>query len=187
MSYKVIHVKGISDGGYDISAATAHDDWFKQIIEDAVDIDASTLTATLTARVARQDHSIEIVGGVYLSASMACNLCLVEFDYQQEIPFRFLLEPLPKGKAGKAIEDEKQEDINDSLDFSYYSSDEIDLGDLIRQHITMAQPISYTCSESCRGLCPKCGKNLNIESCECGAESDENPFSTLKGFKPRSA
>ena len=187
MSYKVIRVKDISEGGDDISAATAHDDWFKQIIEDAVELDISTLTATLTAKIARQDHSIEIMGGVYLSATMACNHCLVEFDYQQEIPFRFLMEPLPKGEAGKIIEDEEQEDINDSMDFSYYSGEEIDLGDLIRQHITMAQPISYTCNDSCRGLCPKCGKNLNIESCECESESDDNPFSSLKGFKPRSA
>ncbi|MBP5322006.1 MAG: DUF177 domain-containing protein [Kiritimatiellae bacterium] len=29
------------------------------------------------------------------------------------------------------------------------------------------------CRESCKGLCPKCGKNLNDGPCGCRAESED--------------
>ena len=30
----------------------------------------------------------------------------------------------------------------------------------------------FLCREDCKGLCPKCGKNLNLGPCGCGKETD---------------
>ncbi|MBF0504021.1 MAG: DUF177 domain-containing protein [Candidatus Omnitrophica bacterium] len=43
----------------------------------------------------------------------------------------------------------------------------IDLGEEIRQEIIMANPPKVLCKKSCKGICPKCGMNLNIEQCQC--------------------
>jgi uncharacterized protein len=43
----------------------------------------------------------------------------------------------------------------------------IDLGEEIRQEIILANPARILCSQDCKGICPKCGANLNIEKCKC--------------------
>ena len=43
----------------------------------------------------------------------------------------------------------------------------IDLGEEIRQEIIMSNPLRVLCRQGCKGICPKCGVNLNIEQCKC--------------------
>ncbi|MBF0572066.1 MAG: DUF177 domain-containing protein [Candidatus Omnitrophica bacterium] len=43
----------------------------------------------------------------------------------------------------------------------------IDLGEEIRQEIIMANPARILCNNDCKGICPKCGVNLNTEKCKC--------------------
>ena len=49
--------------------------------------------------------------------------------------------------------------------------------------LVLELPYRVLCREDCRGLCPKCGKNLNEGPCTC-QEGDEvmNPFSALKAI-----
>jgi uncharacterized protein len=47
------------------------------------------------------------------------------------------------------------------------SSEYVDLGDEIRQEIIMANPARVLCSKDCKGICPKCGSNLNKVQCKC--------------------
>ncbi len=44
----------------------------------------------------------------------------------------------------------------------------IDLNTDIRDEIILDYPIRPLCSLNCKGLCPKCGKNLNEGGCSCG-------------------
>jgi uncharacterized protein len=37
----------------------------------------------------------------------------------------------------------------------------------VREEIILEHPIRILCREDCRGLCPKCGKNLNNGACGC--------------------
>jgi len=43
----------------------------------------------------------------------------------------------------------------------------LDLTDEVRETIILAFPNYPVCRESCRGLCPRCGVNLNREKCGC--------------------
>jgi len=43
----------------------------------------------------------------------------------------------------------------------------IDLGEEIRQEMIMANPERILCKHDCKGICPKCGVNLNLEQCKC--------------------
>jgi uncharacterized protein len=47
------------------------------------------------------------------------------------------------------------------------TSEYIDLGEEIRQEIILANPAKVLCSKYCKGICPKCGANLNKEQCKC--------------------
>ena len=43
----------------------------------------------------------------------------------------------------------------------------IDLGEEIRQELILANPAKILCKTDCKGMCPGCGTNLNVEQCKC--------------------
>lgn len=59
----------------------------------------------------------------------------------------------------------------------------IDMLDEVRQSLSLALPFKPLCRPDCRGLCPRCGRNLNQDMCRCAGESAETPFAKLKQFK----
>lgn len=60
---------------------------------------------------------------------------------------------------------------------------EIDLGDVVLQHLYMNLPISFICKDDCKGLCQKCGQNLNKGECSCGSDDIDPRMAALLNFK----
>ncbi len=62
----------------------------------------------------------------------------------------------------------------------------IDLEEPIKQALLLDVPIQILCSDDCAGLCPQCGQNLNMGTCNCSNEDADdvsNPFAVLKNLK----
>lgn len=59
----------------------------------------------------------------------------------------------------------------------------IDISEDVRQTVLMAVPLKLLCKESCRGLCPQCGKNLNEGPCECRPETIDSRWDALRDLK----
>lgn len=59
-------------------------------------------------------------------------------------------------------------------------SQELDLGPALREHLILAAPRYGVCEESCRGLCPTCGKDLNEGPCDCGGEEPDPRWNALR-------
>ncbi len=62
----------------------------------------------------------------------------------------------------------------------------IDLEPLLRAALILEMPLSPLCSDDCKGLCPRCGANLNKEACICQPEESfepQNPFAVLKTIR----
>ena len=49
---------------------------------------------------------------------------------------------------------------------------EIDLDEILVTNFVLDMETKFLCREDCKGLCPKCGKNLNLGPCGCGKEID---------------
>jgi uncharacterized protein len=49
----------------------------------------------------------------------------------------------------------------------------LDLEEAVRQSWAAALPMQPLCRPDCRGLCPRCGQDLNQGACSCPAEEDE--------------
>ena len=49
---------------------------------------------------------------------------------------------------------------------------EVDVGDLARTAFILGMDTKTLCSEDCKGLCPRCGADLNLGPCSCGKEAD---------------
>jgi len=64
------------------------------------------------------------------------------------------------------------------------NSDQVaDLTDMVRQELLLALPMKPLCSEECKGLCPRCGVNLNIETCDCRVKGMDSRWEGLKDLK----
>ncbi|MGB2697639.1 MAG: DUF177 domain-containing protein [Candidatus Zixiibacteriota bacterium] len=51
---------------------------------------------------------------------------------------------------------------------------------LIEEAILLSLPLKPLCSEDCKGLCPVCGANLNISTCQCKKEKPDPRWDKLK-------
>jgi uncharacterized protein len=61
-------------------------------------------------------------------------------------------------------------DLNRQLEFYYplnRPDDVINIDEDIRQELIMGYPVNPLCRVDCKGLCLKCGKNLNEGDCSC--------------------
>ncbi|HJO92038.1 MAG TPA: DUF177 domain-containing protein [Victivallales bacterium] len=52
------------------------------------------------------------------------------------------------------------------------NNQEIDLTEDIREDILIGLPLRIICSNSCKGICFTCGKNLNVEECSCSVAKE---------------
>jgi|LSQX01.1.fsa_nt_gb uncharacterized protein len=70
-------------------------------------------------------------------------------------------------------------DINDS-DIVYFEGNSINLNEIIISNIIVNIDMKYLCSKDCKGLCPKCGQDLNIGICKCNNENIDVRLEVLK-------
>ncbi len=68
---------------------------------------------------------------------------------------------------------QKMENENDDFDnYIVVENGVLDLDDLIYEEIQLFLPAKMLCKDDCKGLCQKCGKNLNFEKCDCKKDVD---------------
>lgn len=107
-----------------------------------------------------------------------CDRCLDAYSQEVQSEFKLLLEPQPPQPAGSEVALSEQDM---SIDFLVDDAIEIDL--LVREQIYLALPIKLLCHESCRGICPGCGANLNREECTCRDQRGHPAFLKLKNLR----
>lgn len=59
----------------------------------------------------------------------------------------------------------------------------IDLHEDVRQTVLLSVPLKVLCSETCKGLCPHCGTNWNLNSCTCEELTADSRWEQLKRLK----
>ncbi len=56
----------------------------------------------------------------------------------------------------------------------------LELDEVVISDIILHYPQKYLCKDDCRGLCPKCGKNLNEGDCGCDRTQVDSRLEILK-------
>jgi uncharacterized protein len=106
-----------------------------------------------------------LVGFVRTTLALSCGRCLDEIELPVDLPFDLLYLPHAQNAGEGEVEVE-----DDDLTTAFYRDEQIDLGHLVLEQLYLAVPMKPLCRESCRGLCPECGTNLNTGTCSCGRE-----------------
>ncbi|MGQ9646588.1 MAG: YceD family protein [Thermodesulfobacteriota bacterium] len=130
------------------------------------------------ARVWKAGQSVFINGRVQATLQLQCVRCLKEFSYPIASAFELTLLPLKETTSPQEIELAEEE-----MESNFYQGGELHLSEIACEQIFLEIPFKPLCQEDCRGLCPKCGKDLNLGPCECVQEEFVSGFSALKKLK----
>ena len=56
----------------------------------------------------------------------------------------------------------------------------LDISRDVIDSLLLSIPFKNVCRENCKGLCPNCGTDLNVEPCTCTPRNDDSPWDALK-------
>ncbi len=120
--------------------------------QDLTDLNVDFLRGTV--QVIRVQDGLLVQGIVESQLTLECVRCLDAFVF----PIALELEETFRLSGAKA-----------DSDYVYVVGDDgwIDLLPLLREQVWVDIPMKPLCDPDCKGLCPQCGVNLNIESCDC--------------------
>jgi len=124
-----------------------------------------------------------LVGRVRTELELECSRCVE--PYRFPIDAEFDQRYLPSSQASTT--DAEREVEEDDLETSYYTDDQIDLSELMREQFYLALPMKPLCREDCRGLCAQCGTNLNTGTCDCAPVWEDPRLAALKAIKGKNA
>ncbi|NLV76389.1 MAG: DUF177 domain-containing protein [Tissierellia bacterium] len=86
--------------------------------------------------------------------------------------------------SGRLIRN-SDEILDEEDEVIYYDGEELDITEDIRDMVILSLPMKPLCSDTCKGLCPKCGTNLNEEKCNCVLEEIDPRLEKLREFVPK--
>jgi uncharacterized protein len=152
-------------------------EWFRSFLPETERSNLALGTISVTCTVSRMKENVFIEGTAETSAELPCSRCLETARVPVKSSFKYTFSPPP------AQPQEEWELSAEDLDFAYYEEDVIDMDLLIFEQIMLQMPIKPLCSETCTGLCPRCGVNLNTATCRCQEETFDERLAPLKQFK----
>jgi uncharacterized protein len=163
-----------------------------QELRETFDIPASELDreeveslgpVSIEARAEKGDLPGEYVtsGTVSFTADLLCSRCVDPYPFANTADFhvRYRARPLD----APVQEDEEVELSEGELDIEYYTERELSLRSMALEQIQLTIPMKPLCSESCLGLCPKCGANKNRETCNCETSLVDDRWDALRGIR----
>ena len=111
-----------------------------------------------------------------LDYSASCARCL------SEVSGRFTLD-LEKTVATR----EQLSDVDEYRldDYAIIEDGFLDMDEQLYLQLEMEFPIRFLCHEDCKGLCQKCGKNLNEGECGCETKEFDPRLAPLKALLER--
>ena len=116
------------------------------------------------------ERVLTVVGKAVLSLEMPCARCLdpvivpFELEIDQELDMN-----------------QTKEDRIEALDEQFYINGyNLDVDQLVGNELTLNLPMRVLCSDNCKGICNRCGTNLNRGTCDCDNRSLDPRMSVIQ-------
>lgn len=114
--------------------------------------------------------------------SLKCARCLTEFEFILTSDFRLTYSGDAAGPDAKT--DARDVELGaDEIGMLSFNGQHIDLRPALQEELVLALPMQPLCKDSCKGLCSKCGANLNTGECGCAKQQINPKFAALKNLK----
>lgn len=126
-----------------------------------------------TGRVSNTGKGYLVEGTLRAAATAVCDRCLEPFRI--ELVDRVQEEFRPAaGAAEEGIDGRAAQDPDEPEDANLFQGDAFSVDELVRDQLLLALPQKLLCTPGCKGICPRCGANLNKGSCGC-PQGDVDP------------
>ena len=135
--------------------------------------------AVLRAVAYRAGDHIDVQGTVTASVDLACDRCLAPIQKILQAAVRVFAERREL-RDRRPLEEVREDDVG----IVYHDGRFVDLTDEIRQVLLVELPWQSVCRDDCRGLCPRCGADLNESPCRCGERAADSRRSLKPGSDP---
>ena len=119
-------------------------------------------------------------GEIDMTGQLRCARCLEPYPFANRSPFRLRYRPRPDAAQ---LSEEVLELGETDLEVEYYSARQIELGELASEQLQLSLPMKPLCTDGCRGLCPQCGENLNVQPCSCSSKIEDSRWAALRQIR----
>lgn len=123
----------------------------------------------MTAELYRVEDEVVCYGKFSFSTMGHCTRCLdsMQIEFSSEFRAKIVAEDF----------------MDDSEEYCLlYQNGELAIEELIQEVVRIEYPLQHICGLECKGLCPRCGVNLNHESCQCENEDIDPRLEKLKNL-----
>ncbi len=145
-------------------------------LEEQIHLEGYTVSSPVRTEltVNKTANDVMIAGSITAELQMQCSRCLKGLKQAEEIPVSVLYHPAEEmGSEKHGLNDEE-------MDTGFYTGEELDLQELIREQILLSIQMKPLCSEDCKGICPKCGNDRNNSACNCAEKETDPRLEVLK-------
>jgi uncharacterized protein len=133
--------------------------------------------AGFKVRVEKNGAEVWLKGSIEAVLNLECSRCLKPFESGLSIPVDIVFLP-----AEDAAGEEGRELASDELSTGFYRGGEIDLGEISGEQVLLNVSMKPLCSDSCKGICPVCGADLNEGACGCTPKKGDDRMQALKQY-----
>ncbi len=128
------------------------------------------------SKVDKGEQAIVVTSEIVAHLNLTCDNCLDQYTTVLEESYTLLYT-----SDTAAVQDDEMVRLLTS------GTGQIDLTEGLRESVIVSLPMRFKCSDDCKGLCAKCGANLNNESCDCGAQPNDPRWDGLRGLLDKTA
>lgn len=122
----------------------------------------------ITGSIENQNSVVMLRYRAEVAYTRECDCCLELSTTEYVLDFEHILTA--------EIENEASDDLIFIPDF------QLDFGELAREDIILEMPTKHLCRQECKGLCPKCGCNLNLGQCDCELGEPDPRLAALRAL-----
>ena len=176
-----IHIDQIKDRGLSLDFEETPEVF--PVLADMIKENECVFLTPIKARLRaiRVGEIVEVEGMVETTVRLPCGRCLKEFETILENRFALTYTSVLPDISDTSDEQELELNAKD-VGLIYFRGEEISFQEGIQEQVVMAFPLRPLCHETCKGLCPKCGADLNESGCECDQTPLNNKFAVLKNL-----
>jgi uncharacterized protein len=106
-------------------------------------------------RAYKTEREFVVTGTAKMNLKLVCARCLEAFEKEMTVEFQQVFDP---------------------------GTEFIDISSDIREAVFVDLPLKAVCKETCKGLCPSCGKNRNLTACVCKTQKGSLHWDSLQNF-----
>jgi len=145
----------------------------KQHLEGSIDMDGIQIPDVsfdqfvFKGQAEKEADLVLVQGEISGVIKTKCSKCVALAEYIFNTPFEEQFSEFP---------------VEEESEIHFFQGGKIELNPYFQQTVLLEMPQTFTCKETCKGLCPTCGTNWNHETCSCNNERIDPRLADLALF-----